>query len=258
MAVAFRDYYDALGVSRDASTEDIRRAYRGLAREHHPDVNKEPGAEDRFKEISEAYEVLREPEKRERYDRLGSNWRAGEDVSGASGFERAGGGFGGGFTGFGGGFGDDVFSDLFQGVFGRRRRPTRGGGFSQRGGDRRAELELALEEAAAGGRRRLTLGSGREVEVGIPPGVRDGEVIRLAGEGGRGIGGGTNGDLLLRVRLGPHPRFRVLRGGDLEIDVAVAPWKAALGARIGVPTLEGDATVKVPAGSSCGRRLRLR
>src|SRR3954453_16112354 len=110
MAVGYRDYYEALGGPRDAGTEDIRRAYRGLAREHHPDVNKEPGAEDRFKEISEAYEVLREARKRERYDRLGSNWRAGEDVSGASGFERAGGGFGGGFTGFGGGFGDDVFS----------------------------------------------------------------------------------------------------------------------------------------------------
>jgi curved DNA-binding protein len=261
MAVGYRDYYEVLGVPRDASTEDIRRAYRRLAREYHPDVNKEPGAEDRFKEISEAYEVLRDQEKRERYDRLGSNWRAGQDVSGTSGFDRAGGGFDGGFGGFSAGSGEDDFSDLFQGLFGRRGPRARGAGFegfSQRGGDRRAELELTLEEAAAGGRRRVTLGSGRELEVQIPPGVRDGQVIRLAGEGGRGAGGGPSGDLLLRVRLLPHPRFRVLRGGDLETDVAVAPWEAALGAQVGVATLEGTATVKVPAGSSCGRRLRLR
>jgi curved DNA-binding protein len=257
MAVGYRDYYEALGVSRDASTEDIRRAYRKLARQYHPDVNKEPGAEDRFKEISEAYEVLRDPEKRERYDRLGANWRAGQDVSGESGFQDAGGGFDGSFTSFG----DDDVSDLFEGLFGRRGRRTRGGGFdnfSQRGGDRRAELELTLEEAAAGGRRRLTLGNGRELEVDIPPGVRDGQVIRLAGQGGRGIGGAPSGDLLLRVRLRPHPRFRVLGGGDLEVDLPVAPWEAALGAQADVQTLDGTANVKVPAGSSCGRRLRLR
>jgi curved DNA-binding protein len=261
MAVGYRDYYELLGVPRDASTEDVRSAYRKLARQYHPDVNKEPGAEDRFKEISEAYEVLRDPEKRERYDRLGSNWRAGQDVSGTSGFDDVQGGFGGGFDGGYADFGDDDFSDLFQGLFGQRTGRRRGGGggtFSRRGGDRRGELELTLEEAARGGRRRLTLGDGREVEVEIPPGVRDGQVIRLAGEGGRGTGGGAHGDLLLRVRLRPHPRFRVADGGDLEVDLPVAPWEAALGAQVDVPTLDGNAKVKVPAGSSCGRRLRLR
>jgi curved DNA-binding protein len=266
MAVGYQDYYEALGVPRDASNEDIRRAYRQLAREYHPDVNKEPGAEDRFKEISEAYEVLRDPEKRERYDRLGSNWRAGQDVSSSPGFEEY---FRdrdqGGYQDVRVDFGDGAdFSELFEGLFGARGRGGGGGGgrrrrggFSQRGGDREAVLELDLEEAARGGRRRLTLGDGREYEVDIPPGVRDGQTIRLPGEGGQGVGGGPPGDLLLRVRLRPHPRFR-FRGDDLEVDVPVAPWEAALGAQVEVPTLDGTAKVKVPSGSSCGRRLRLR
>jgi curved DNA-binding protein len=261
MPVAFRDYYETLGVPRDASADDIRRAYRKLARENHPDVNKEAGAEDRFKEIAEAYEVLRDPEKRERYDRLGSNWKAGQDVSGAQGF--------GGFEqGFGGGdvrveFGDaEGFSDFFTSIFGSRmggaRRATGGfNGFSTRGGDQQATLELSLEEAARGGRRRLTLGDGRDYEVTIPAGVRDGQLIRLAGEGGQGMGGGPAGDLLLRVRLRPDPRFEV-RGGDLYTELPVAPWEAALGATVSVQTLDGTAKVKVPPGSSSGRRLRLR
>jgi curved DNA-binding protein len=271
MAVGFRDYYDALGVPRDASQEDIRSAYRRLARENHPDVNKEAGAEDRFKEVSEAYEVLRDPEKRERYDRFGANWKAGQDVTGASGFEGfrrrrgagagagAGAGRGGGFEDvqfeFGGGDGGD-FSEFFEGLFGGRG----GGGFngfSMRGGDQEAELELSLEEAARGGRRRLSFGDGREIEVEIPPGVRDGQRIRLAGEGGAGPGGGPPGDLLLRVRIRPHPRFRV-EGRDLYVDLPVTPWEAALGAEVPVQTLDGSARVKVPPGSSSGRRLRLR
>jgi curved DNA-binding protein len=265
MAVEYRDYYETLGVPRDASEEDIRRAYRRLAREYHPDVNKEPGAEDRFKEVSEAYEVLRDPEKRERYDRLGSNWKAGQDVSGAEGFDFGGGGFGG----FGDGdvrmeFGGGDFSDLFEGLFGARRAGARARGrtrgfegFSTRGSDQEATLELTLEEAARGGKRRITLGDGRDYEVNIPRGVRDGQIIRLAGEGAPGMGGGPRGDLLLRVRLSPHPRFGV-DGRDLYTDVRVAPWEAALGATVEVPTLEGQSNVKVPAGSSCGRRLRLR
>jgi curved DNA-binding protein len=264
MAVGFRDYYEVLGVSRDASEDEIRAAYRRLARRYHPDVNKEEGAEDRFKEISEAYEVLRDPEKRERYDRLGPNWKDGQDVSGAPGFN--------GFQGFddvrgdfgGGDFGGADFSDFFEGLFGGRTRARRGaraqgfgGGFSGRGSDHEAVLELTLEEAAAGGRRQVSLGDGRDYEVNIPRGVRDGQRIRLAGEGGRGPGGGPPGDLLLRVRLKPHPRFR-RNGDDLEVDLPVAPWEAALGATVDVPTLNGRARVKVPAHSSCGRRLRLR
>jgi curved DNA-binding protein len=264
MAVGFRDYYDVLGVSRDASEDEIRAAYRRLARRYHPDVNKEEGAEDRFKEVSEAYEVLRDPEKRERYDRLGPNWKAGQDVSGAPGFN--------GFQGFddvrvdfgGGDFGGADFSDFFEGLFGGRAGGRRGGraggfasGFSGRGSDQEAVLELTLEEAAAGGRRQLSLGDGRDYDVNIPRGVRDGQRIRLAGEGGRGLGGGPPGDLYLRVRLKPHPRFR-LKGDDLEVDLPVAPWEAALGATVDVPTLNGRARLKVPAHSSCGRRLRLR
>jgi curved DNA-binding protein len=271
MAVGFRDYYEALGVPRDASDEDIRKAYRRLARQYHPDVNKEPGAEDRFKEISEAYEVLRDPEKRERYDRLGQNWRAGQDVSGAQGFDGFEGFGGSGEAGDGGGvrfeFGGDGgdFSDFFEGLFGGRGRARPGGGraggfgdfgFSARGSDREAIIELSLEEAARGGRRRITL-DGRDYEVDIPPGVRDGQRIRLAGEGRQGTGGGAAGDLYLRVRLRPHPRFRV-EGRDLYTDLSVTPPQAALGASVQVQTLDGTARVRVPAGSSCGRRLRLR
>jgi curved DNA-binding protein len=262
MPVAFQDYYEALGVPRDASVEDIRSAYRKLARRYHPDVNKEPGAEDRFKEISEAYEVLRDPEKRERYDRLGANWRVGQDVSGASGFgEGFEGGNGSGGVSFD--FGEGEFSDFFDGLFSRRRggrAGRRAGGFesfSMRGSEAEAVLDLSLEEAARGGKRRLSLADGRSLEVDIPRGVRDGQRIRLAGQGGPGIGGGPAGDLYLRVRLKPHPLFRV-EGRDLYVDLRVSPWEAALGGEVPVPTLEGDARVKVLPGSSSGRRLRLR
>ena len=259
MAVGYRDYYEILGVSRDADEEEIRRTYRRLARQYHPDVNREPGAEDRFKEISEAYEVLRDPEKRGRYDRLGANWQAGDDVTAGAGFDDV---FDGGFGGFGdvGGtrveFGTGEFSDFFESLFGRRR-PTRPGAGGGRGGDQEALIELTLEEAAIGGERRITLGDGREYRVNIPAGVRDGQRIRLAGEGGRGRGEGHPGDLYLRVRLQPHKLFR-LEGRDVYVDLPLAPWEAALGATVVVPTLRGDARVKVPAGSSCGRRLRVR
>jgi curved DNA-binding protein len=260
MAVGFQDYYETLEVPRTASSEDIRRAYRRLARKYHPDVNKEPGAEDRFKQISEAYEVLRDDEKRARYDQLGANWKAGQDVSGAGGFG-GGDGFGDVRVDFGGG----DFSDFFEGLFGQRggRRTTAAGGFggfdgfSMRGGNQEAVLELTLEEAAAGGKRRISLGDGRDFEVEIPRGVRDGQRIRLAGQGTAGPGGGPSGDLFLRVRVKPHPRFRV-EGRDLYVDLPVTPWEAALGAEVPVPTLSGSLRLKVPHGSSSGRRLRLR
>jgi curved DNA-binding protein len=265
MAVGFRDYYETLGVSRDASQDDIRAAYRRLARQNHPDVNKSPEAEERFKEISEAYEVLRDPEKRAQYDRFGQNWRPGQDVSDASGFSGGASGFGGG-SGFENvGFdlgGDSGFSDFFEGLFGQRRGAgrRRGGGFdsfSMRGSDHEAVLELSLHEAARGGKRRISHGDGRDFEVDIPAGVRDGQLIRLAGEGGQGTGSGPSGDLLLRVRVRPDRRFRV-DGSDVTTDLPVTPWEAALGARVEVPTLDGTARVKVPAGSSSGRKLRLR
>jgi curved DNA-binding protein len=269
LPVAFRDYYEALGVPRDASEEDIRRAYRKLARQYHPDVSKEPDAEDRFKELSEAYEVLRDPEKRERYDRLGANWKSGQDVSGAEGFDF--GGDGSGFrdvrVDFGGeGFGGADFSDFFEGLFGRRGGANFGGGsrrtagfdgYSMRGSDQETTIELTLEEAAKGGKRRISLADGRDYEVDVPAGVRDGQVIRLPGEGARGPGGGPPGDLRLRVRIKPHPHFR-LQDRDIHVTMPVTPWEAALGAEVEVPTLNGTKKVKVPSGSSSGRKLRLR
>jgi curved DNA-binding protein len=273
MAVGYRDYYETLGVDRSASEEDIRRAYRTLARRYHPDVNKAPEAEDRFKEISEAYEVLRDPEKRERYDRLGANWRAGEDVSGASGFEGFRGGNGGGFQDVSFDFGDGDFSDFFDSVFGARgvggargaggargtggARGARGRARPRRGSDHEATVELSLEEAARGGKRKIALADGRDYEVTIPAGVTDGQRIRLAGEGDPGAGESAAGDLYLRVRIKPHPRFR-LDGRNIHVDLPVAPWEAALGAQIPVPTLTGASRVKVPPGSSSDRRLRLR
>src|ERR1700750_275538 len=272
MSVGTRDYYDALGVPRDASTEDIRRAYRRLARQYHPDVNKEPGAEDRFKEVSAAYEGLRDPEKREQYDRYGANCRAAQEAERAGRGPRSRPGPGAGFEGFGDGrgyedvrveFGEGGLDDIFEGLFGggrgggRARRAAGCDGSAMRGADQEAELELTLEEAARGGRRRISLGDGRDFEVEIPPGVRDGRRIRLAGEGAPGAGGGPTGDLFLRVRIRPHPRFR-LDGRDLYVDLPVAPWEAALGADVQTPTLDGTARVKVPPGSSSGRRLRLR
>lgn len=266
MSVGVRDPYDTLGVARDASDEEIRRAYRRLARENHPDVSRAPDAGQRFAEISEAYELLRDPDTRRRYDRFGANWRAGQDVSGA-GAE--------GFGGFGGGFdgsfdGDPGMSDIFDQLFGRgtaRGRPGAGGrgaggrsgfgGFTSRGDDAEAVLELSLEEAARGGRRSISLADGRDYEVEIPPGIRDGQRIRLAGEGAEGIGGGPRGDLFLRIRVRPHRRFR-LDGRDIYLDLPTAPWEAALGATVRVPTLRGSARLRIPAGSSSGRRLRLR
>jgi curved DNA-binding protein len=278
MAVAFRDYYETLGVPRDASNADIRKAYRKLARENHPDVNKEPGADDRFKEISEAYEVLRDPDKRKRYDQLGANWKAGQDVSGAAGWEdvlRRGRQRGGTGEGPSGGFGDGVrvefggdldgadFSEFFGDLFGGGGGG--GGGRSsifdsfgagssrtRRSADQEAILELSLEEAAAGGTKRVSI-DGRELEVDLPPGVREGQRLRVRG----GASSDGDGDLILRIRLRPHPRLRI-RGDDLQVDLPVAPWEGALGAKVPVQTLTGSAQVTVPPGSSSGRRLRLR
>jgi curved DNA-binding protein len=250
MPVAFRDYYETLGVPRDATSEQIRSAYRKLARRYHPDINEDEDAEERFKEVAEAYEVLSDGEKRERYDRLGANWRDGEDVSGAPGFE----GFGRATSdGVRFEFGDGGFSDFFESLFGSART----GDVRIRGADLEAAVDLSLEEAAAGGPLRISLDDGRSFTVNVPAGVRDGQRIRLAGRGGEGIGEGSTGDLYLRVHLRPHRTFRV-EGRDLHLDVPVTPWDAALGTTLEVPTLTGSAKVRLPAGSSSGRRLRLR
>ena len=249
MPLGYTDYYEVLGVPRDADQDAIRRAYRKLAREYHPDLNSDTDAEERFKELGEAYEVLSDAEKRERYDRLGARWREAERESPGESFEDF-------FShqSFGGGTRMEFGDDLFEALFGTRADRTDG---PLRGRDREALLELSLEDALAGGRRRLTL-DGREVSVNFPAGVRDGQLIRLAGQGGEGRGGGPPGDLFLRVELKPHPRFRRRGDHDLDVDLPITPSDAALGATVTVQTPTGTAQVRVPAGSSSGRRLRLR
>jgi len=249
MALSYTDYYEVLGVPRDADQDAIRRAYRKLARDYHPDLNSDSDAEERFKELGEAYEVLSDAEKRERYDRLGDRWREAEREAPGESFEDF-------FAqqAFGDGTRVEFGEDLFEALFGARA--GRGSG-PLRGRDREAVLELLLEDALAGGRRRLTL-DGREVNVNFPAGVRDGQLIRLAGQGGEGRGGGPPGDLFLRVALKTHPRFRRRGDHDLDVDLSITPSKAALGATVAVQTPTGSAQVRVPAGSSSGRRLRLR
>jgi curved DNA-binding protein len=255
MALAYKDYYEVLGVPRDADQDAIRRAYRKLARQYHPDLNADSDAEDRFKELGEANEVLSDPDKRERYDRLGANWRQQEQEAPEADFEdffsRQ--GFGGDQGG--GQFSDDLFERLFGGRFGGGSGWGAGGPL--RGLDREALLELSLEDALEGGRRRLTL-DGRDINVNFPAGVRDGQLIRLAGQGAPGRDGGPPGDLYLRIALKPHPDFRLRGEDDLDVDLPVAPWQAALGATVPVRTPSGTAQIRVPAGSSSGRRLRLR
>ncbi|MGH3897960.1 MAG: DnaJ C-terminal domain-containing protein [Pseudonocardiaceae bacterium] len=260
-----RDYYDALGISRTASTEEIQRAYRKLARQYHPDVNRDPGAEECFKEVSEAYSVLSDPDTRRRYDRFGADFRQiPEGYESSAGPGRTGGRgspFGGGRvwvdsdrggrSGAGGINIDDLFSDIFG---------SRGASGPISGADQEAELELSVEDAYRGGTRRITLSGAGEpttLDVVIPAGVTDGQRIRLAGRGGQGSGGGATGDLYLVVRIPPHPRYRV-DGRDISVDLPLAPWEAALGASVPVPTPGGEAKVRVPAGSPTGRRLRLR
>jgi curved DNA-binding protein len=238
-----RDPYEVLGVSRDADADEIRRAYRALARSHHPDVSKEAGAEERFKEIGEAYAVLSDPERRAAFDR-------GEEAGAAAGP--------GPQWGPAGADDGEGFEDLFEQLFGRPAEGSvRGHAFRARGADLEAVLELDLEEVAKGGSRRLTLGDGTTVEVAIPQGITQGQRIRLAGRGAPGLGDAPPGDLFLEVRLRPHPRFTV-DGRDLQVDLPVSPADAALGGRVELRTLTGTTRVSVPAGSSSGRRLRLR
>jgi curved DNA-binding protein len=257
-----RDFYEILDVPRTATQDEIQKAYRKLARQHHPDVNKDPGAEDRFKEISEAYDVLSDPQTRRRYDAFGPGFRqVPEDVDPEA-FQRSQAGAGRGAGGFGGGgFGtgpDDLgginIEDLLGGIFGGR-------GFGPiPGADQEAELELTVEDAFQGGHRSVTLdgpAGRRTLDVRIPAGVTNGQRIRLSGQGGRGSEGARNGDLYFVVRIAPHPRYRV-DGRDLYVDLPLTPWEAALGTSVAVETPGGETKVKVPAGTSSGKRLRLR
>ena len=273
--VEYRDYYGTLGVEKNASQADIQRAYRKLARKFHPDINKDAGAEARFKQIGEAYEVLKDAEKRAKYDQYGSAWknaqRTGAPPPGWEGVDFGGQGPGGGFD-FGGS-GPSGFSSFFEMLFGGGGpfAGAAGGGFPgggraqqapRRGGDQESQIAVTLEELSQGGKRQLTLtdpGNGRSetLEVTIPKGLRPGQKIRLAGKGGRGMMGGTPGDLLLQINLEPHSHFKV-EGDDLVGPVEVSPSTAALGGEASVRTLDGDTRIKLPPGSSSGRRIRLR
>lgn len=266
----FQDYYKVMGVERSATQDEIKRAYRKLARKYHPDVSSEKDAEARFKQVGEAYEVLKDPEKRAAYDQLGSNWKAGQDFRPPPGWD----------TGFeysksGRGRAEDFgFSDFFESLYGRQ--PGGGGGFRQgqdgmhfRGQDHHARVQVDLEDSFSGAERQISLRTpeltpdghvitrDRTLNVRIPKGIRPGQQIRLAGQGAPGAGQGEAGDLYLEVEFRPHARYRV-EGADLYLDVPVAPWEAALGATVPVQSPLGDIDLKIPAGSQAGRKLRLK
>ncbi len=263
----FRDYYQIMGVKRDATQDEIKRAYRKLARKYHPDVSQEADAESHFKEVGEAYEVLKDPEKRAAYDQLGANWKAGQEFRPPpewnQGFEFHGGGFTGADA--------SQFSDFFESLFGRgfarggRAKPE----FHAHGEDAFAKVLIDLDDAYHGASRILTLKTTemgadgrprvkeRSLHVRIPQGVHPGQHIRLAGQGDPGIGQGKPGDLYLEIEFRPHPLYRA-EGKDVFVELPVTPWEAALGATVKAPTPQGMVDLKVPSGSATGRKLRLK
>lgn len=264
----YKDYYKIMGVKRDATQEDIKRAYRKLARKYHPDVSKESNAELHFKEVGEAYEVLKDPEKRAAYDQLGADWKAGQEFKPPPdwnvGFEFSGGGFTGGDT--------SAFSDFFESLFGRGFSGTTTTGshyFHARGEDHHAKVLIDIEDAYSGATRTIVLKSAeldaegrpssreRTLNVHIPKGVKQGQQIRLVGQGSAGVGGAAAGDLYLEIEFKKHPYYYV-EGQDLYLELPLAPWEAALGAKVKAPTPDGILDLKIPAGSNSGRRLRLK
>src|SRR2546428_8319053 len=276
MAVQFRDYYETLGVPKTATDEEIRSAFRKLARKYHPDVAKDKkAAEEKFKEINEAYEVLGDPEKRKKYDQLGADWNRPGGFQPPPDWQWQGQQPGGGFYqwgGDGGGvqfeFDGTGFSDFFEAFFGGGRGRSAFGGFggrqatAERGADVEADIMVTLEEALHGSTRTVSLrraGSNKveNYQVKIPRGVHEGQRIRLRGQGEAGTRGGKSGDLFLRVRLAKHPDFSV-EGSDLIHEVKIDPWRAGLGSELLVPTLEGNVRLKIPPGTQGGQRVRLR
>lgn len=254
----FKDYYEALGVEPTAGEAELKAAYRRLARKYHPDVSKEKGAEERFKSVNEAYEVLRDKEKRAAYDQLRARgYHAGEDFRPppdfGDQFGQGPGGFGGGGFRFEQGTGGDGFSDFFESLFGGRAGPARGGRAAPLG-DTRAKLSIPLEIAHSGGTQTIGI-DGRKLEVKIPAGIRPGQVIRLAGQGQQQ--GSRRSDLLLEIDYRPHGEFEV-DGRNILYTLPLAPWDAALGTRVSVPTLGGNVDLRVPPDSDTGRKLRLR
>ena len=289
MAVTFQDYYETLGIPRDSTQSQVQSAYRKLARKYHPDINQKSDAEEKFKRINEAYEVLKDPEKRKKYDQLGENWQAGDDFSPPPGWEnfrysqRTGPGSQSTTHGFNFNFGDGGgFSDFFETLFGGlggfgetrtgpggTRRGFRSENMGQPGQDHEAELTISLEDAYRGGKKSVSLqvaetdaqGRSRETartyQVNIPKGVTEGRRLRLSGQGSTGFGGARRGDLYFRIHIAPHPVFRI-KGNDLETDVLLTPSEAALGATIRVPLVTGSAEIKIPPGIQSGKRIRLK
>ena len=262
----YKDYYAILGVDRRASADEIKKAYRKLAQKHHPDVNKEPGAEERFKDIAEAYQALKDPEKRAAYDQLGTGFQPGQDFRPPPDWQQQfrTGGAEGAFS-----FEDLDLSDLFESLSGRARRGGRAqASFPIPGEDYEVAVHLTLDDALRGTQVDLNLqvpehspdGTVRHapktIKARIPKGATDGQRLRLRGQGGKGVNGGRDGDLYLDIRLHPHPLFRP-SGHDLYLDLPLTPWEAALGATVEVPTLDGAVNLRIPPGTTAGRKLRL-
>lgn len=256
----YQDYYQILGVSRDADSSDIKKAYRKLARRYHPDVNKDADAEEKFKQVNEAYEVLKDADKRQAYDRFGADWKHGQQFDGA-GF----GGFGGGnYTG--GGFSSGDFSDFFESIFGGGFQQQQGSPFQQpkrRGADQQLKLDVSLEEAFSGGTKTIQFaksnGSGemKKLKINIPSGVNNGQKIRLAKQGQPSANGGEPGDLYLEMNILPHKLFR-LEDKDVVLRLPITPWEAAEGARLKVPTLSGEVELTIKPGMQSGQKMRLK
>jgi len=262
MSVSYKDYYKVLDVTRSATKEEIDKAYKKFARKYHPDLNQgDSTAEERFKEINEAHEVLKDPEKRRLYDQLGPNWQDGQHFQNAGGFGQ--GGFGQG--GFSGGGGD--FSDFFETIFRQQGAGDFGGagGFgspfsrsrSRRGRDVEATLQISLEDVLQGGTQSININTSdgpKNLKVNIPAGIKDGGKLRLSGQGNHGT---PNGDLYLVISYQKHSKFKV-DGLDISTEISLSPWEAVLGTKVLVPTLEGAVEMNIPAGSSSGRKLRLK
>lgn len=262
----YKDYYQILGIARDMPQDKIKQAYRKLARKFHPDINKDPGAEEKFKEIGEAYEVLNDPEKRAAYDKFGSNWQQGQDFHPPPDWDA-------GFEFSGSGFGEERqadFSDFFSQLFGSAQfRQGRSGTFSRGGEDHHARIIITLAEAWHGTKKTFTLtkpeinaqgqmiNRHHTITVTIPKGVTEGQKIRLQGQGMPGLGGGAPGDLYLEISLAEHPLFTADKR-DIHLTLPVTPWEAALGETIACPTLGGTVKVNIPANSQSGRKLRLK
>ncbi len=288
----YKDYYQIMGVKRDATQDEIKRAYRKLARKYHPDVSKETDAEQRFKEVGEANEVLKDPEKRAAYDQLGANWKAGQDFNAPpdwdAGFEFSGGGFTGGYGTDGRQYHqfDDVdasaYSDFFESLFGhgfqqagpssqgyQQRAYQQQGGFQAAGSDHHAKILIDLEDAMNGATRSISLRvpgvdasshlttKQRVLKINIPKGIKQGQHIRLSGQGNPGLGQGKAGDLYLEIEFNPHSIYRV-EGRDVYLDLPVTPWEAALGARVKAPTPGGAVDLTIKPGSSNGSKMRLK